>query len=120
MKYFLLLTILCSFAVFNTSNAEEGLIATLEIKQSYDYLLLEDKVEEKMSLYPNPCQNQFSLKGNVEFTRLEIINAAGSIVKKYDKDDANSYSIRELQNGIYFVVLFKQNSKKKILKLIKR
>jgi hypothetical protein len=134
MKYIILPVFIVTAALFNNGKAKPRYDSLIDLNRiimdnqlSTDLLstasyinITKDNKEEKMSLYPNPCRNQFSLKGNIAFTRIEIINAAGSTVKKYDKDDANKYNIRELQNGIYFIVLLDRNSKKKILKLIKK
>ncbi len=134
MKHILLLSIIMLFAVANSNavntryhyeselidiNSENYLLLDQNLASDFN-LLSQDEKEKKMSLYPNPTRNQFSLKGNISYTRIEVINAAGSAVKKFDKEDSNIYTIRDLQNGIYFVVLFDQNSKKKILKLIKK
>lgn len=76
-----------------------------------------DKLE--LTLYPNPAKDIFSIGGlNESKTELIIYNSLGQRIKSQTVDNqSNQVSIRELNNGIYYVHL-KQNQTVEVIRLI--
>lgn len=64
---------------------------------------------EKLSMYPNPATNQFSLKGNFnELVNIRIYNSQGKLVfftKKVDVSSDFRIDVSALDSGVYFVKL---------------
>ncbi len=60
------------------------------------------KLEKEISLYPNPTGNTFSIKTEVDWNKLEIINTLGKKVAHFENNQ-NNFDISGLNNGIYFV-----------------
>ncbi len=76
--------------------------------------------ENQTSVYPNPCSSFFTLKGDSEFSNVEIINAIGEVKlnqKMYGKEVRIKTS--HLDEGVYFLrVYFVNNFNPSIRKII--
>lgn len=74
----------------------------------------------KIALYPNPSTGTFLINANTQ--NVAIYNTTGQLVKEFKGSfDTNySYSIDELNQGIYLVKITDENSNQSSMKLIKR
>ncbi len=71
-----------------------------------------------IALSPNPTSNYFVL--NTDSEKVQIYSITGQLVKTFSKVASNqSYSIDELNQGIYFVKITDTNLREKTLRLIK-
>ncbi len=74
---------------------------------------------KSISIYPNPATNSFSLDNSV--SKVQIYSVTGQLVKSFkgDFEADHSYSIEDLNKGIYIVKAFDNDLNEKSLKLIK-
>jgi len=64
----------------------------------------EDINQEKLSVYPNPANNQVNITGMQGETTIELFNSNGSLVKTVRTQESNlSFSIESLSDGIYLL-----------------
>ncbi len=74
----------------------------------------------KTIIFPNPAQEVFTVSSSLDFNKIVVINNLGQIVKKFDKNSSNNYEIKDVLNGIYYVIFYDFKNKKvgetKILK----
>lgn len=78
-----------------------------------DYVSGIDKKMKKtnIAIFPNPTQNAFSINcKSTEFEKIEIYNINGACIKTWQNYKTN-YSIKELDNGIYFVKVYTNKGK---------
>lgn len=81
----------------------------------------QDFSEIKVSLAPNPTAETFHITGNIDFQKALIINNLGQIVAGFNKSTDDTYSIAQLQNGLYYIEFYDQNHQKTgISKIIKK
>jgi hypothetical protein len=95
----------------------EYIIYKCETSRIIEYQTLstpEVEVEEKIRLYPNPTSYKINIKGTFDYYNIYNIN--GKLVAK---GIDNVIDVNFLQNGLYFVLLIKEN-RKQILKFIKK
>lgn len=59
--------------------------------------------EEKITLYPNPVNDQLFIDSNLEIGSVEIYNAIGKLVKAVDGYQSSGLNVSELGKGVYFV-----------------
>lgn len=64
--------------------------------------------EEKLNLYPNPCDEKkllFVVGERTDACTLELISSAGAIIEvgQYKRNGITEFDLSELQSGIYFV-----------------
>ncbi len=64
---------------------------------------IENKLQSELKVYPNPTSDYFSILGNEHFEKLQIVDAAGRIVKEYLPQNENKYELKGLGAGVYFV-----------------
>ena len=72
-------------------------------------------LENNFTIYPNPTNEAFSVKGN-NIESITLTNSLGQIVLKTTKTD--NISVENLSPGIYFVTISAENSHKTV-KLLK-
>jgi len=67
---------------------------------------------ELVLLYPNPASSVFSLKSNTAFTRVELYDLNGRLVKQEQTDatELSTMNTIELSDGIYLVKVFSEKS----------
>ena len=77
-------------------------------------------VINSVSLYPNPAQGSFSIKGQV--AKVQVFSITGQLVKSFENIDSEDYQfdINDLNKGVYLVKAFDVNNNSKTLKLIKQ
>jgi glycosidase len=76
-------------------------------------------MDKSIAIFPNPSTTSFSLAATV--SKIEIYSVTGQLVKSFKGtfDADHSYSIENLNKGIYLVKAFDFNSNEKTMKLIK-
>lgn len=79
-----------------------------KIRKVTQALSIQDFNKIEVSLYPNPVQNSFTIKGEIEVKNLIIYNLFGQKVKAFNESE-NHYAIAELSSGIYIVELSTEN-----------
>ena len=62
-----------------------------------------------VTIYPNPASESFFITGVNGVCTVKLENMQGVTVKQYAPGTSNSYSIGELQTGIYFVEIVSSN-----------
>lgn len=81
-----------------------------------DQLLIEvsteDRIDElSIKIYPNPNAGEFELIGNIEGSKIKLIDQLGRVILKKEASTINiQFDISDLEEGIYFIQLFKENS----------
>ena len=79
---------------------------------------IEQVSTDKISIYPNPALNYFSLSDYRAVNGLTIYNISGQMVKKVDRAERR-IDVSEMPDGVYIIEL-NCNDSKQILKFIKR
>jgi 1,4-alpha-glucan branching enzyme len=71
-------------------------------------------------IYPNPASNYFILNTNT--TKVQIYAISGQLVKTFNKSQAkdHQYSVSDLESGMYFVKIYNDENKVKVMKFIKQ
>lgn len=71
----------------------------------YDPSLLkaESSQKQKMILYPNPVNNEFSFKGITNQTSYEIYNMEGGLIEKGNYNPSISIKVSNLVTGMYLI-----------------
>lgn len=72
--------------------------------------MLDDLVNHRITIYPNPTQGDFSVEisgaQSLDGASITIYNASGSIIYYNDHiDDVNSIDLTPCTNGIYLLVI---------------
>ncbi len=70
------------------------------------------------SIYPNPCNIEFSVNYSGEIDEIIIVNVLGEVVKKI-KYTSDKINVKELSQGVYFVHIVRNSEKVKTEKIIK-
>ncbi|MBA5630490.1 T9SS type A sorting domain-containing protein [Moheibacter lacus] len=81
-----------------------------------DEMNLSDVEINEFIIYPNPIKDSFQISSKEKIQKVEIFDSLGRIIKRFTSKE--SYSIRELSTGIYFVRIYFNYSfvTKKIIK----
>lgn len=103
------------------------------VSQTSPYLeiLATEVPKDKMSMYPNPVNNNINVVLPAEFdaqkTKVQILNASGSIVStdlilnaNVDKNNSFNISVPHLSSGVYQLIFVDNKQKKYNLKFIKQ
>ena len=71
-------------------------------------------------LYPNPASDYFTL--NTNSSKVEIYSIAGQLVKSFKSNQSkeNQFFVNDLNQGIYVVKVFGENSEVQVMKLLKQ
>jgi Secretion system C-terminal sorting domain len=72
-------------------------------------LSLEDLSLQNISIYPNPTQNTFSVKGLKEDSQLEVYNLNGVLVLKQQNYKGKIVDVSNLSSSIYFIKISNSN-----------
>lgn len=59
----------------------------------------------QLSIYPNPANNYFTIKGVEGIIAVKIIDLSGSVVHSYEISENGKYSVSEISQGTYFVTI---------------
>ncbi|MEZ4910157.1 MAG: serine hydrolase [Saprospiraceae bacterium] len=76
----------------------------------------EERIVQKVQIFPNPFQENITVKSHDAIVRIEVLNASGQILKTPDQ---HHFSTNELEVGMYFIKVFFTNGKVYIQKLVK-
>ncbi|MGC4101225.1 choice-of-anchor tandem repeat GloVer-containing protein [Ferruginibacter sp.] len=58
-----------------------------------------------ITILPNPAKDYITINGAGAFTQVQVIDAAGKVVKQMNKTSNNRYSVSSLERGLYFIRL---------------
>ena len=66
---------------------------------------------EDLNIYPNPTSDYATISwGNNEITELTILNARGQMVESKEVYYQNSYQTKDLDSGLYIIILTDLNN----------
>lgn len=86
-----------------------------------DITKLDDKIADKVEIYPNPFRNRIFIESEFDFTRINIFSVSGKLLKS-KKSNYSKYKeicLKDLPTGVYIIVI--SGSEHEIpLKIIKR
>lgn len=85
-------------------------------RQSYNFGLIESKVESRLALYPNPNAGIFRIESDQSIKSIQVVDLAGNRVKEFHQ--MKSYDVSELHSGVYKVCIELQNGTKEIRNLL--
>lgn len=78
-------------------------------------------VKRKITLFPNPAINSFSIKElNEQSSQVIVFNLLGREVKRFDANNEPSFDISELTRGNYLVQIQDQEGKTQTTKLLQK
>ncbi len=83
----------------------QGAVAFFLSKRTGCSIGIEELEFENLEIYPNPVNNTFTVSGSETSMELELINAAGVLVKKGMVKPNGQVDIANLPTGIYFLKL---------------
>jgi hypothetical protein len=110
-----------SFIAANSSNSDSGdltFASTLIVSENTTVGI--NKVEEKneLQLFPNPIIENFSILNNLTTESIELISIDGKVIKEFEPNATNSYSIpASVENGMYLMKI-KSNNKTTVERII--
>lgn len=78
-----------------------------------------DAQENKISVFPNPVNDKFSVSGLIDVSEIEIVNLVGKTIFKSNIEANQQIGIEFLKGGIYFAVIRSTNGDIKTIKFIK-
>ncbi len=64
---------------------------------------------DDMLLYPNPSTDQFNISDEISVGQLKIISLEGKIVKSFNTPQNNTFSINDIPDGMYLVLIQSDN-----------
>ena len=70
-------------------------------------------------LYPNPTSSHLYWNKNITPDEIIVYNSKGQVVLNVNKPENNSFSLLNLEKGIYFVVFLKEKQRVLTKKIIK-
>lgn len=88
-----------------------------------DLLLSTENFEDfknGLAIYPNPTSDYFTVSDKVTFSRINIYNNLGQIVKRFEKSKDGNYDVSDLSGGIYYLNYLEENRKVGQVKMVKR
>ncbi|MEI7580034.1 MAG: T9SS type A sorting domain-containing protein [bacterium] len=68
--------------------------------------------KNQILIYPNPCQNNFTINNLTEYEidTIFLFDTIGNLLKEYSLNhDANSYNVESLQNGFFILKIILKN-----------
>jgi hypothetical protein len=69
---------------------------------SYSHIVKIDAGKKyNISIVPNPAHDHITISGATAFSKIEMIDAGGRVVKKMDKSTSGQYNIRGMSKGVY-------------------
>lgn len=77
-------------------------------------------INSKINIYPNPIIDKINIIGDVDINKYQIFNSIGQIVETEQMNQNHIINIEHLTKGIYHLILFTDNNKKKQFKIIKQ
>lgn len=83
------------------------------------YVGINENNAEKVSLYPNPAEDELNIKGS-DINRVVISNLIGQKVMEADINEEATLNVSELEQGTYFVSIYKNDILSETRKLLKK
>lgn len=71
-----------------------------------------------VKIYPNPTNDTFEIASEDSFSNMELYDITGRIIKNWSEKQ-NQYSVSNINNGVYTLVINLNNKSKIIKKIIK-
>lgn len=75
------------------------------------------KVEEYVSVYPNPFTDSFTISSPIAFEKMELYDVLGKQI--HAQNYATTISVKNLNQGVYFLHLINAEGKKVVAKIVK-
>jgi hypothetical protein len=109
------------FMLVNTDNIDDvfhGIEVDITRKGTISSI---DNISENSEslIFPNPTAAIISWNKNIVTDEIVIYNSKGQVVSNVNKPENNSFSIINLEKGMYFIVFLKENKRVLIKKVIK-
>jgi hypothetical protein len=70
-------------------------------------------------IYPNPTSSDLYWNKNIIFDEIIVYNSKGQVVLNVNKPESNSFSLINLEKGIYFIIFLKEKQRVLTKKIIK-
>ena len=71
-------------------------------------------------MFPNPVDNQFHIRSEIELRKLQILDLLGNVVASFDHPLDNSLiSVAGLQKGLYLLKVTNLNGSDAIMRIVK-
>ncbi|HOZ30559.1 MAG TPA: aryl-sulfate sulfotransferase [Bacteroidales bacterium] len=96
-----------TYQVEVTTNSYE--CSSMSEEYYYDVLAIEDDLQSKISVYPNPNTGIFNIYSESDFS-FEVINTGGEVI--YSGNNSGNIDLSYLSNGVYFIVIHSDNISK--------
>ncbi|MDN5204187.1 DNRLRE domain-containing protein [Fulvivirgaceae bacterium BMA10] len=76
----------------------------------------------RISIYPNPVKNNFTVHSKEKIDHIGIINLSGQLVQKFENINSNIYdlNVENLQKGMFLLRIIAQSGSSHVHKIIKR
>lgn len=102
----------------NTDTVEDVFTITIEKVTSLGILEVNDK-KETIEVYPNPFKDILNIVKPYNVKSVSILDSSGRLMKTID-NPSSELQLRDLKQGMYFVVLNMKDGSKQTVKAIKR
>ncbi|MCP4461107.1 MAG: T9SS type A sorting domain-containing protein [Cytophagales bacterium] len=82
----------------------------------------ESNLNENLVVYPNPTSNQIKISSNSYIRKIELTDQQGRLLKRFtvsDQDQLINLDLSELEEGIYYLMLYGENEYFESKKIIK-
>lgn len=96
------------------SDGDERAIQNLSDQMSLDSF----KLNEAVTMFPNPVQHYLTIQSNISITRVQVFSLLGQLVKEVPSNFSRIY-LGDLNSGIYMIKIY-SNEFHITKKLIKR
>jgi hypothetical protein len=70
-------------------------------------------------IYPNPTSSDLYWNKNIIFDGIIVYNSKGQVVLNVNKPESNSFSLINIDKGIYFIIFLKEKQRVLTKKIIK-
>lgn len=82
---------------------------------------VEDVKYKHIKIYPNPFKEQIAISGTKEIKKISVINAFGQLISEQEIFEKNKIIIdtKNLNNGIYLIILHMNNGDYTVRKIVK-
>jgi len=96
--------------IIAATNDGSGIIGMVTITISNQSLSVNEIDSQTISIYPNPVQNElFVVLKNQQITKMDVLDLSGKVVLSINTT-VNSINISDLNQGVYILKLYTQNS----------
>jgi len=76
-----------------------------------DYVGVETNQQTKISIYPNPANDNINIVANANITSIDILNITGQTIFKFKPNtNVTLINIENLSSGIYFINIKTDNA----------